>query len=148
MESKTLNIDQYLQAEEIGRQKAIKLLGDKATLVEPEDRYAPFDFSGSTITKNFYIEVKNRDCKSTSYTEDLLEYGKAKAMKNIEPNANRYFLNFFTDGVARLYHLNKLRFEDLFIENKLCPASSSEDKGEQMKICYLIPTDLAKTYTL
>jgi hypothetical protein len=146
MESKILNIDPYLQSEESGRAKAQALFGSKQLLIEVEDKFATFDLSGATFTYNFYIEIKDRQCKSDLYDDDLLEVGKAKAMKNVDKDGKRFYLNFFTDGVARLYCLNDLKLEDVNISNIVCPASSSEDKGERTKICYLLPKELAKTY--
>lgn len=136
----------YTLQEEIGREKAIKLLGAKTPLTIVEDQFAPYDLSGTTLTNNFYVEIKDRQCSSTAYDEDLMEYSKAKAMKNADKTGLRYYLCFFNDGVARLYHLNKINLEDVFIENVLCPSSTGEDKGLKEKICYLLPIELAKTY--
>jgi len=138
----------YTINELLGREKTFALLSEKAQLVAVEDKFAPYDVTGSTLTKNFYIEVKNRMVKSDDYDTDLLEYSKLKGMQNVEPNALHFYLCFFTDGVARLYHLNKIKIQDVYIDIKNCPVSSVENKGIKQKICYELPIHLAKTYKL
>jgi len=141
-----IKADGYTLAEILGREKTQFLLGDKANLVWVEERSAPYDITGSTLTQNFYIEVKCRNCKSDAFDSDLLEYSKLKRMQNVEPDAIHYYLVFYSDNKARLYHLNKIKIQDVYVGMFLCPDSSVEDKGEVMKLCYELPHHLAKAY--
>jgi hypothetical protein len=140
------DFNEYEFAEAVGRDKAIALLGDKQKLVNCENKTLPFDLSGTTIANNFYIEVKDRKCKSDAFDSDLLEYSKLKGMQNIDPKGIHYYLCFFTDCKARLYHLNNIKIEDVFIDIKRCPVSTVEDMGVKDKICYELPIHLAKSY--
>lgn len=141
------NIDGYTQNEIIGRQKLQNLFGEKLKIVEVEERSAPFDVSGSTFASSWYGEIKNRNVKSDSYSDDLLEYSKLKAMINTDPKGKHYYFVFFTDGICRVYNLSEIKIQDVFIANLECPASTVEpDKGTKMKLVYELPVALAKTY--
>lgn len=140
-----IKADGYTLAEILGREKTIALLGHDTILIEVEERSAPMDFSGSTLARHWYLEVKNRNCKSTDFDSDLLEYKKFKGIQNVDPDGNYYYLCFFTDGVARLYHLNKIRIQDVYVGMFYCPDSTVEDKGNTLKLCFELPTKLAKT---
>lgn len=140
-----IGADGYTLAEVLGRDKTKALFGHKQTLVEVEERSAAMDFSGSTLAYNWYLEVKDRGCKSTDFDSDLLEYKKLKGIQNVDKDGKYYYLCFFTDGVARLYELNKINITNVYIGNFLCPDSTVEDKGNKMKLCFELPTNLAKT---
>ena len=139
-------VNGYEMSEKIGREKAIKLLGNKANLVMIEDRFAPYDVSGTTISSNFYIEIKDRKCKSDAYDSDILEYSKLSNMRNVDPKGIHYYLCFFTDGVARLYHLNKILLMEIYISKMDCPVTSVENNGIKEKIMMQLPHHLAKEY--
>lgn len=139
----------YDFAEVIGREKALSVLGDKQHLVNVEDRYAPFDLSGTTISnRNIYIEIKDRKCKSNAYDTDILEEKKIKRMQKADPKGVFYYFCSFSDGLARLYNLNKLKVTDVTTTIYNCPSSTVEDKGMIQKICYQLPNKLATTYKL
>lgn len=133
--------------EQIGRAKAIDLLGDKLVLVEMPNLYDVVDLSGQTInSRNIYLEVKDRDVESHQYDTDMLEVSKVKAFAELDKTGVYYYLNFFTDGIARLYCLNKIKLMDIEIKELNCPASSYADKGYRTKLVYLLTPNLATTY--
>jgi len=146
--SKLINPDGYTLAELLGREKTIALLGNQTILIEVEERSASMDFSGSTLTRHWYLEVKNRNCKSDAFDTDILEYKKLKGMQNVDKNGIYYYLVFYSDNKARLYCLNKIRMIDVFVGMFDCPDSSVEDKGNTMKLCYELPHHLGKPYKL
>ena len=143
-------ISKYTLAEQVGRDKALLILGGKTKIVEVEEPSAPYDLSGSTLSNNFFIEVKYRKCKSNTYDSDLLEYLKHKRMQNaVGEDDLRYYFVIYADGVARLYQLNNLNLDKVRITNFDCPNSSVEDKGTKEKLCVELPFAVAKkTYKI
>lgn len=139
MENKYTELDNY------GREIVLSIF-PKQTLVAgtPSDRY---DLSGTTVTGDFYMEIKYRpDLTSDTYINDLLEYKKMDALRDIDPDATHLYFMLFKDGVGRCYNLSKMCLTDIQIENILCPISSVEDKGYQNKIMVKLPTAKAKIY--
>ena len=140
-------MNDFEKREMIGRAKAIDLLGDKLHLVQMPGIYDVVDLSGQTITsKNIYLEVKDRDVESWQYDTDMLEVSKVKAFKELDDTGVFYYLNFFTDGVARLYCLNKIQLMDLELKLLNCPASSYKDNGHKNKLVFLLSPKLATTF--
>jgi len=138
-------ISKYTLAEQVGRDKALHILGGKTKIDEVEEPSAPYDLSGTTVTSNFFIEVKYRNNKSTTYDSDLLEYLKFKRMQNaVGKDDKRYYMVIYSDNVARLYQLNDLNLDKVYITNFDCPTSSVEVKGNKEKICIELPFEVAK----
>ena len=144
-----MNFKQRVANQELkGRDKAINLFGAKIELTESTNRYDSWDLSGSTVgiigTKesNFFIELKDRDYASDDFKSDFLELSKFHNLLDVEPNANHYYLCFFTDGVYRLYKLDGLKLQDVDIKTSLFP--SDMDKTYLVeKLAVFLPTKIA-----
>lgn len=147
MKKQENDFNEYDFAEAVGREKAMAMLQNE-TIVNVEDKYAPYDLSGTTLTHRYYIEVKDRKFKSNAYDTDMLEYDKQKRMQNADPEGLHYYFCTFSDGKGRLYLLNKIKIEDLYVTLFNCPSSTVENKGIKQKICYELPVGLAKNYRL
>lgn len=60
-----------------------------------EDRYSYFDISAEKNGKIYKFELKNRNLKSTTYNDTVME--EYKYNKFIENNDNGYLVTFFED---------------------------------------------------
>lgn len=138
--------DNYDKAEDKGRQKALGLFGANLNIVVIKRKDAPADISGSTMTHDWYGELKDRKCKSTTYDSDVIEYSKWKNLQNIDKDALHYYINFFSDGVCRVYLLNEIKMHDLYVSTISAPISTVEDKGQKDKLMVELPISKAKVY--
>jgi len=137
--------NKYEEADLLGRNIVMKIF-PKIDMVET-DISARCDLSGTSLTGNWYMEVKYRgDLKSTSYDTDILEYEKLSALRNIDRNGTYFYFMIFSDGVARCYNLKDINIMDVYINNDLYPVSSSENKGHKEKLMIELPVNKAKVY--
>lgn len=139
-------------AEKICTQKTLALYGNKYQLDHSADPYASWDFSGVThSTKqavNYFIEVKNRDVTSTYYPTVVMELTKfenLKAVAKANGNAIMFYLNFYTDGKAYVFNLNKLSLIDIKISVKSSPKTTMGDSEATNKIMIEIPFKYGKS---
>jgi len=138
--------DNYEAAEDKGRQKTLGLFGANLNMVFIQEKSCSADVSGTTMLHIWYGEIKDRDCKSTTYDSDLIEYSKWKNLQNLDKSALHYYINFFTDNVCRVYLLNDIKMHDLYISTISAPVSSVEDKGQKDKLMIELPISKAKVY--
>ncbi len=142
----------FEQAEAICTQKTLALYGHKYQLDHSADPYASWDFSGATHstkqTVNYFIEVKNRDVTSTCYPTVVMELTKfenLKAVAKANGDATMFYLNFYTDGKAYVFNLNKLSLVDIKISVKSSPKTTMGDREATNKIMIEIPFKCGKS---
>lgn len=141
------------EKEKIGREKTLKLFGEKIQLYASLDRFAVWDLSGSTKyflnTKqnDFYLEIKDRDIASDSYSTDFLELSKYQDLMEFDNNADHYYLCFFMDDKARMYDLGQLNLATVDIRWGKYPSDINKDIQVD-KLMIHLPTSTAKTYKL
>ena len=92
--SKIINNDDTVSVEEVK-----KIYNNKYECnLKTTDRYNPFDIKD--IYKKIVIEVKNRNCSSTSYATSIIPENKFIEGKNyIKRGYKVYFVVKFTDGI-------------------------------------------------
>ena len=74
----------------------IEKLRSKGYIVEPTERYDPFDFK---INDNYLIELKSRNCFKDKYQTTLLGYNKIQEYRRVKKSYKDLVLIFkFTDG--------------------------------------------------
>lgn len=140
-------INNYLLAEEKGRNITLQIFNNKVELTEMEitDRV---DFTGNTFSP-FAMEAKYRNAASDAFGSDMLEVDKFEALKYYQKHHNMtmVYVMIFNDGVARCHNLSELNLSDVKIDWFWCDKSTTEpNKGQAQKMCILLPNDKAKTY--
>lgn len=142
------------EKERIGRDKVLSIYG-KYNLTESPSRFDSWDMSGSTLSpdgyKPYFIEVKDREIKSTDYNTALMEYKKFYLLKHVADyhGGDMFYVCTYKDNVMLAFNLNKINLTDIFITIKPSPKNSMvDDKEEVDKIYIELPTHLAKPYNL
>lgn len=140
-------INNYLIAEEKGRNITLQIFANKVELTEMQitDRV---DFTGSTFN-DFAMEAKYRNVASDAFGSDMLEVEKFEALKYYAKHHNMtmVYVMIFNDGVARCHNISELRLSEIKIDWFWCDKSTTEpEKGKLQKLCILLPNDKAKTY--
>ncbi|RKR82634.1 hypothetical protein BDD43_2819 [Mucilaginibacter gracilis] len=137
--------------EEIGRDKAIKLFPNYQ-LVKSPDLFSHWDISGCTTnvageTKEFLIEVKDRDITSKSVPDIFMEWYKyQELLKLSEANndADIFYLSMFSDNIAYIYNLKKLKVSELVLEVRKVKKTTVEDSEIIDKLMVLLPFNKAQ----
>ncbi|WP_121811033.1 hypothetical protein [Mucilaginibacter kameinonensis] len=121
--------------EKEGRDIVINTFGNKYQFVESPNKYDSWDLSGTTHNidkgdKNFFIEIKTRDFKSTKEETAFLEYTKLYLMKFVADdnnNADMFYINIFNDGLIYVWNLREIKLQDIIITDKRVPKETCTD---------------------
>ena len=143
--------------------KAERLCNEKTRALFPNYNFIRseagevYDFSGhtknlSSSNKNFFLEVKNRECASTDFYDETcyLEAEKLYSLITIANGADAdiHYLNFYEDGVAYCYNLSNIKITEVKISKKMLPYKTKMDKEIlREKLVVELPYSLAKKYT-
>jgi len=142
-----INTNQFELDELEGRRKAAKLFGTGYTYTFTEDKYAYYDCKVNGMAKDSIIEIKNRDCKSTTYQTDIIEYIKLRHLTIEAKNDNIFYLNFFSDGVARLYDLREIDITQVYVAQIPMNRTTATQSDIVNKLVIELPQDKAiRTY--
>ncbi|GAA4907022.1 hypothetical protein [Mucilaginibacter defluvii] len=146
-------MNEFELTESVGRKKA-KRLFNKYELVESDNIFSCWDFSGRTQSiadeaVNYFIEVKNRDLKSTTYDTTFLEVEKLNALKAVadaNEKAAIFYLCFFNDDIAYMFNLRKIDITNVSIFQMNLRHKTAIDVGIKQKLLIEIPLELGKRY--
>lgn len=148
----------FQKAEDICTEKTLKLLGHKYNLDRSADQFEVWDFSGVTQSleaedKSFFIEVKNRDIKSTTYDSIYMELSKFQSLIEVadsNDNADCFYLNFFTDNIALIFNLRKLRLCEVKFQSVITSKTTADNKERLVdKLMIALPVNqAAKKYKI
>lgn len=79
---------------------------------ENKEKFGVWDLRGESGKSRMYIEIKNRDIKSTSYTTTFLEKKKLDNLNELKVNGEKtkiYYFVTYSDNVSYLFDLTKLK---------------------------------------
>lgn len=148
-EEKALNQLKFMASEKKGRDKTITILNN-VRLIESEDLYSSWDFSGTSLT-TFFLEVKNREILSTDYSTSILEVDKLRSIIKIakENNAKAYYFTIYNDNKAFLFDLFELPYYEIDVELKeMNEKTATGYNYKKDKLVYLLPLSMAsQTFT-
>jgi hypothetical protein len=153
------NNNPFVKSARIGNLAAIKVL-DKMVANNTfhsyklsEDQFSPYDavVVSNTIKEDgtrrrYFIEFKNRNMKSTKFTDYIMEmekYNKLIEMKKENEFDGILYLNTFTqDSIAFIWIVDRIMNKVKKV-SMTCPKYSAIDKGEVYKYVAMLPTDKA-----
>lgn len=140
------------EQEKKGRDKVVNTYGGVYTLVESTDKYASWDLSGRTShidkeDKNFFIEIKDRQVKSTSYNTCFLEYKKVSLLREVANayDADMFYIVTYTDNKMYVFNLRKIDITQ--VSMSITPSPENTMNGEQIyvdKLFIELPFSLGK----
>jgi len=151
------NTDQVNEKEQIGRDIVVNTFGSNYNFVESQNRFDSWDISGQTHNidrgdKNYFIEIKTRDFKSTKEETAFLEYKKFFNLKYIadaHEAADMLYINTFTDGLLYVWNLREIKLNDVFLTIKKAPKETCTDVVEyEDKLFIELPMTKGKKYKI
>lgn len=138
--------DKFLQADSRGLSYLYQLFPQVQWNI-PTDRYSAYDCSTNTFGKEVYVEIKTRDCFHSDFGTAILEAEKLERLKPLmEAGHTVFYYQFYLDGVAYSWNLNKMKLSDCEIFTKVCPKKSMKDVGESVKLCIGLPLNKGKEH--
>ena len=106
------------------------------TITKTVNRNAAFDFVGD----NKFIELKSRNCLSTTYSTTMIGINK---FKNLNPDTDYYCVFKFTDAILYIKY-NK----DLFDEYESKPGGRNDRGRPERAVYFFIPVNNLEAITI
>jgi hypothetical protein len=122
--------------------------------IESQSKFDVWDMYGLSDKSKMYVEIKNREIKSTSYLTSFLELKKFKNLTEMVSNSSEktkvfYFVSY-TDNVSYLFNLTKLKLDELKVEKRWMKEVTLDNRQEyiQKEVIELPLTAASKKYTI
>ena len=122
--------------------------------VESTSKFDVWDLVGSKNDTKMYVEIKNREIKSTSYSTSFLELKKYKNLTDIantsSDKAKAFYFVSYTDNVSYLWDLSKLKLDKLKIEKRWMLEVTLDNRQDyvEKEVIELPLTAASKKYTI
>ena len=121
---------------------------------ENQDKFGIWDLKGNSESSEMYVEIKNRDIKSTSYSTSFLELKKYNNLLELANNSTSktkvYYFVTYADNVSYLFDLTKLKMDQIQ-KSKIWMKEVSlagQDKMVQKEVIELPLAVAKKKYTI
>lgn len=121
---------------------------------ESQSKFDVWDLVGEKNDTKMYVEIKNREIKSTSYSTSFLELKKFKNLTELATSSTGitkafYFVSY-TDNVSYLFDLTKLKLDQLKVEKRWMKEVTLDNRREyvEKEVIELPLTAASKKYTI
>lgn len=121
---------------------------------ESQSKFDVWDLVGTKNDTKMYVEIKNREIMSTSYSTSFLELKKYKNLTELASNSTGkskvfYFVSY-TDNVSYLFDLTKLKLDELIVEKRWMKEVTLDNRQEyvEKEVIELPLTAASKKYTI
>jgi len=140
--------------EKQGRDAVVNTFGSKYAFIESPERYDCWDLSGQTATnKNYFLEVKARQCVSDDYETALCEVKKWVHLTRLAEkyNADIHFVCTYLDGKLYSFPLNELPILDFKQTIKWVLDETCYEEDEERwvrKLFFELPMEYGKEFKI
>lgn len=122
--------------------------------VESTSKFDVWDLVGEKNDTKMYVEIKNREIKSTAYSTSFLELKKYKNLTELASDstgkAKAFYFVSYTDNVSYLWDLSKLKLDKLKIEKRWMLEVTLDHRQDYVvkEVIELPLTAASKKYTI